>query len=42
MIASQAHMMMAASDVGGDPNRAIVAWYAGLTSKPGGAGKEMR
>lgn len=27
--ARQAHMMMAASDASGDPNRAIVAWYLG-------------
>jgi len=37
-IARQAHMMMAASDLGGDPNRAIVAWYAGLQSERSATG----
>jgi len=31
---------MAASDLGGDPNRAIVAWYAGLQTERSATGEE--
>ncbi|MBM3492778.1 MAG: hypothetical protein FJX72_00430 [Armatimonadetes bacterium] len=31
--AREAHLMLAASDLSGDPNRAIVAWYGGRESR---------